>query len=419
MVATAVWRERLTATSRQPVTLKARTVLPMHGPPLHGGWVRIAGGRVLAVGRRQPVGPVIDCGDALLLPGLVNPHTHLEFSTISTPVPPHPPGGLAGWIPAVVAARRAAVHEETAAAIHAGLQQSAAAGVTLVGEIATASPHLSYPTAGVPRLRIFRECLGLSHHRSQVALGQVRQGLARLPPAMAGLSPHAPYSVAAPLAKALLQMATAQRLPVAVHLAESREEGLLVAHGKGPFRELLEGLGAWPTPPPRLLTAAEWVTLACRSPRAAFIHATFIDDATLARLARHRDRAAVVVCPRTAALISGSLAPVRRLLNAGIQVAVGTDGRGSAPDLAPLAEARCLVDQRLVSPLEALRMVTTTAAWALGCEHVAGRLLPGRAADLTILQPAEATADPFADALAASTRVLATLRSGRLIHGQT
>ena len=103
-----------------PLTLRGRVVLPMHGPALDGGWVRIVGSRIIAVGRRRPDGPVIDLGDSILLPGLVNPHCHLEFSSISTPLPPEPPGGLAGWIPAVMQARFAET-SNPAAAIAAGL----------------------------------------------------------------------------------------------------------------------------------------------------------------------------------------------------------------------------------------------------------------------------------------------------------
>ena len=398
------------------LTLRARTVLPMQGPPLDGGWLRLVRGRIVAVGRREPPGRVVDLGDTLLLPGLVNPHCHLEFSAIPTPlVPQQPPGGLAGWIPAVMKARQQPGHSDVAAAIRVGLRESAAAGVTLIGEIATADPSCSYPQQGVPRLRVYRECLGLSGARARGSLTSLRRGLDRMPSRAAGISPHAPYSVRASLAAELLRIAARRRLPVAVHLAESREEQELIQTHGGAFRQLLDGLAAWPSPAPRLLTAADWVSLACRAPRAAFIHASFLDHTAFARLARHRNRAAVVVCPRTAALISGRLAPVRQLLDAGIRVAIGTDGRGSAPDLSPRHEAAWLVDRGLVSPAEALVMLTTSAAWAVGCEHAAGRLIPGRPADLTILAPECVSADPYADVLAPSTRVVATLRSSEPI----
>lgn len=387
----------------------------MQGPPLDGGWVRIERGRIAAVGRRNPEGHVVDLGDAVIVPGLVNPHCHLEFSAISEPLQPGPPGGLVGWVPEVINARRSCDRDDTVAAIMTGLRESAGEGVTLIGEIATADPAIAYPQQGVPRLRIYRECLGLHAFRSRASLDRLRSQIDRLLPLAAGVSPHAPYSVSAALAVKLIRLAVNKSLPVTVHLAESREEQELIERASGPFRHLLETLGAWPVPTPRLLSAADWVSLACRAERAAFIHATFLDNTAFARLARHRDRAAVVVCPRTAGLISGSLAPIRRLLAAGIRVAIGTDGRGSASDLSPRHEAATLIDQGIVTPDEALTMLTTSAAWAINCEHTAGRLISGRPADLAILAPDTFTANAAADALTPSTRVLATLRNGRPI----
>ncbi|MGA0039906.1 MAG: amidohydrolase family protein [Pirellulales bacterium] len=412
----AVIDRLITCSRRADITLRARCVIGNQGLPLDGGWVRLRAGRVIAVGRRPPGCAAIDLGDVLLMPGLVNAHTHLEFSTIGTPVPPQPPGGLAGWIPAVVSARRQAARSETATALLAGLRESAAAGVTLLGEIATADPVLAYPERNVPKVRVFRECLGLGPHRIEGSLAALRRGLDRLPDHAAGLSPHAPYSVHASLAKRLVDVAVRRRLPVVVHLAESREERELIEQGRGAFRQLLESIGAWPTPPPKFLSAADWISLACRAPRAAFVHASFVDDLALARLARHRRRAAVIVCPRTALLISGTIAPLRRLLDAGIRVAIGTDGRGSAPDLSPLNEARTLIDRGLISPREALEMVTTSAAWAIACEQVAGQIAPGRPANLAILRPQQHSRDPFDDAFAPTTRVVATLRGGCPIH---
>jgi aminodeoxyfutalosine deaminase len=87
-----------------PITLRARHVLPMATDPIENGWVRIERGRISGVGRGQPSGPVHDLGDAVILPGLVNAHTHLEFSDLDQPLPAG--GGLPAWIEGVVAMRR-------------------------------------------------------------------------------------------------------------------------------------------------------------------------------------------------------------------------------------------------------------------------------------------------------------------------
>jgi len=404
------------------VTLRARQIVTMAGgplekaPPLENGWLRIERGRIAALGAGPPPEPATDLGDAVILPGLVNAHTHLEFSALATPLDGS--GGLPEWIGRVVALRRRRPTADAAGAIRAGLAESAAAGVTLLGDIATSLPPLGIDAAG-PRVRVFRETLGLSTAARAASLTAVRRDLDRLVASSiaAGLSPHAPYSVAAPLGRAALDIARRLRVPAAMHLAESPAEAELVGSGSGPLRTALEGLGAWPDEPPPLLSAADWISLLARGPRGLVVHGTFLDDIALARLARHRDRLAVVICPRTTRLLSGGPPPLARFRSTGIRVALGTDSRASNPDLSVLGECRALVDGGLASPAEALAMATVAGAWALGHEHRAGILAPGRPADLVVLRPARPARDPHEAALDPAATIVATLRSGRMMHG--
>lgn len=413
----------MTSAAPPSLTLRARWLLPIGSPPIEGGWIRLDRGRITAIGRRGPPGPVHDLGDAIVLPGLVNAHTHLEFSDRTAPL--DPAGGLPAWIERVVTLRRSHAQDadqEAARVIHAirrGLAESAAAGVTTVGDIATAAPLAAYAQAG-PRVRVYREGLGLSADMAAAACRAVLRDLDRLGAAgvPTGISPHAPYSVAAPLGRRLVATAVARGLPVAMHLAESREEGDLVASGSGRFRAVLESLGAWQLDhPPRLRAAADWITSLSKAPRGIVVHGTHLPDdpAALARLARHRDRLAVVICPRTTRALSDTLPPLAALRAAGVRVALGTDSRASNPDLSVRDECRTLVEGGLASPSEAIRMATVEGAWALGFEDRAGRLAIGRPADLVVLRPARAAEEPHEAALAPDTRVLTTFRAGRPI----
>jgi cytosine/adenosine deaminase-related metal-dependent hydrolase len=183
---------------------------------------------------------------------------------------------------------------------------------------------------------------------------------------------------------------------------------------------LLEQLGAWqPGSPPRFLSVADWITLLARAPRGVVVHGTFLpeDQVALSRLARHRDRLCVAVCPRTTLALAGRLPPVAAFRAAGIRVAIGTDSRASNPDLSVLAECRALVAGGVVSPREALAMATQHGAWALGFERRCGMLAPGRSADLTILRPSSRHADPSEAVLDPATQIAATFRRGRVIAG--
>ncbi|MFM8634967.1 MAG: amidohydrolase family protein [Planctomycetia bacterium] len=407
----------------EPLTLRCRHVLPMEGRPLENGWISIRRGRIVAIGRGRPSGPCADLGDVIILPGLVNAHTHLEFSACTRPLDPG--GGLPAWIERVVQMRRSraagdadAVKEEVVHAIALGLAESAAAGVTVIGEIATDAPASAYAPSG-PRVRAYREGLGLAPSAGSRVASRIQKAIdSGDAGGLHGISPHAPYSVAAPLGRRLVDMARRRAIPMAMHVAESRDEADLLAAGTGRFRAMLDSLGAWPEEPPRFLTAADWITLLARSPRGMVVHGTFLpeDPVAMARLAKHRGRLCVAVCPRTTRSLSGTLPPVRAFRDAGIRVAIGTDSRASSPDLSVLAECRTLADAGLASAEETLHMATRHGAWATHLEHRSGLLAPGRPADLAILSPTMPHADPFAAALDPATQVIATSRSGRWIH---
>lgn len=407
----------------EDVVLRARWVVPVASPPIENGWVAVRRQRIVAFGRRCRPADAVDLGDAAILPGLVNAHTHLEFSDVRSPL--DAAGGLPGWIARVVALRRGrptgtAEDDRLDAAVRAGLAESLDHGVTTLGEIATAVPRSGFPRNG-PRLRVFREALGLSFAGS-VLPAPVRRDLDRLGTA-AGVSPHAPMTVSQALGRALLRAAARRRIPACMHLAESRAELDFVAAGEGPFRELFAALGAWPADRrPPVLPPSAWIGRLARLPRAAVVHGTFLgeapDPSALDRLSRHRRRVAAIVCPRTTRHLSGILPPVRRFLDAGVRVGLGTDGRVSNPDLSVLSDARELAGAGAVSPSEAIRMATLDGAWALSLEDVAGRIVAGAPADLVVIGlPGTAAADPLDALLRPDAAIRAVLRRGVVVRG--
>ncbi len=425
--------------------LRARWLLPETGRAIEHAWLRCSRGRVTGIGSGRPPAAErlrqIDLGEAVITPGLINAHTHLEFSALKEPFPAI--GGLVSWIEQVIAWRQQQLVRGTGgrlSAIRRGLEESAADGVVAVGEIATDCVPAAILSQG-PRLRVFRELLGLGPMQAGYLPPHVTvtlrdaQRLSRAGIAI-GLSPHAPYSTQWPLGQLALRAARQLRqlvrsqtgggraiIPLAMHLAESVDEASLLTEQTGPFRDLFQRLGVWPKQPPELARTAHWVSLLARADRGLVIHGTHLPDdpIAMARLRRHRHRLAVAVCPRTTLALAGRLPPVAAFQAAGLRICLGTDGRGSNPDLSLRAEARCLIEAGVVSPAEALGMVTRNAAWALGFEHKTGRIAVGRPADLVVLRPGEAPSTvgaATAAVFAADTEVVATLRGGRPIAGR-
>jgi aminodeoxyfutalosine deaminase len=374
--------------------IRARWVLPIDSPPIAGGYVSIAEGRIAAIGSVDPgMGLVEDLGDVVLLPGLVNAHTHLEFSTLSQPL------GVRGmslpeWIRLVIGDRKRGDRDATAAIAH-GLGESLASGVTTIGEIAT-SPASFYASATTtPTTVLFQEAIGFSAGRVDSVFGEVERRLDEAP-SPAGISPHAPYTVHPRLSERLVELAASRGAPVAVHLAESREELELLASGSGPFRELLEERSMWDAgaiaPGTRPL---DYLRQLAKAPRSLVIHGNYLAADEIEFIAQHRERMSVVYCPRTHAYFNHLPYRLEAMREAGVRVVLGTDSRASNPDLSVLEEIRQVANSFAnVSPGDALRMATLDAAEALGLAQELGSLTPGKRADIVAVRVELADSDP-------------------------
>ena len=195
---------------------------------------------------------------------------------------------------------------------------------------------------------------------------------------------------------------------IALSAAESRSRGHapgriaeeleLLRDGTGPLRVCLEELGAWDATAIRPGTRPlDYLRLLATAHRALVIHGNYLDDEEI-RLARRPtpQRMTVVYCPRTHDWFGHGAYPLEKMLAAGVAVALGTDGRGSSPDLSLLAEMRFAAQQHpAVGRERILQMGTILGARALGREREIGSLEPGKQADLAVVAlPDRDAADP-------------------------
>lgn len=393
----------------EPTKIRARWVVPVSRPPVADGVVTVAGGRVVAVGSDKGDASAHDLGDVILLPGLVNAHTHLEFSDLAQPLG-EPRMPFAAWIGRVVERRRGRavavagdevrLAEQRAGAIAAGLAESAAAGVVAVGEIAShpwlgvLSPEHTSAVDGI----IFQELLGLAGDRQESIVAAAREHLDSSPPGDwdLGLSPHAPYTVRPELVARACQMSAESQTPVAMHLAESPAELELLASHSGELVELLRSLEAWhPAAIPRGIEPADYLNMLAKAHRALVIHGNFLTPRDWRYLAERRNTMSVVYCPRTFAYFGHGRYPLAEMLAAGVRVAVGTDSRASNPDLSVLAELRhaARVHPEL-APETILDLGTRASAEALGIEQDFGSIEPGKLARFAVVPVSPDASDP-------------------------
>ena len=384
---------------------RARWVFPADGPPLQNGVVRVANGLIAAVEEYKTGEAVTDLGNVALLPGLVNAHTHLEFSLLEQPL------GRAGmpfadWIGEVVAYRRELAAaggdlvDYARRATTAGLNESAGAGVAGIGEIATALwAEDSFQSRDDIGGTVFLELLGLAPERMEPLLASAKQHVSAGNPASfrRGLSPHAPYTVHPDLLQRVCRLSAETKTPLAMHLAESSAELELLRSHSGPLVERLKELGAWhPGSLPRGLRPLDYLEMLAVAHQALVIHGNFLVRDEMEFIAARRDRMTVVYCPRTHTYFPHGDYPLAEMLACGVRVAVGTDSRASNPDLSILSELRHIArNHPSIAPEEILKMGTLYGAEALGLADRLGSLTPGKLAAFAVVPIPDTEGDPY------------------------
>lgn len=361
--------------------VRARWVFPITRPPIESGWVHIDGQRIRAVGGPGDRTPDIDLGNVALIPGLVNPHTHLDLSGCADLA--LKADDFVAWLESVVARRRASDAIETDEAIRAGLAESRRAGVTLLGDISGDGSSWDVLATTPIHAVVFRELIGLTEARVIEARSLAENWLRDHPRTnhiRAGLSPHAPYSVRGSLFEAVAALAQMHRCPIAIHVAESLAEMRLLDRHAGPLRDFLEQLGVWDESGLIRDHDALIATFARTHPM-AWVHANQLPAGTLPGR---------IYCPRTHANFGFGAYPLRECLAAGETIAIATDSLASNPDLDPLAEARFVREHFPDIDLSTLlRMITLWGAKLLGFDPVTGSLEPGKWADLLVIPLAD------------------------------
>lgn len=360
---------------------RARWVVPVSSPSVFNAELEVIGGRICEIRPRTPTGKATDLGDVAVIPGLVNPHTHLEFTPLSQPLG-YPGMRFPDWIKAVFQYRQAHPRNpaQIARAIDQGIQESRDAGVVLIGEIASLPWTCPAHRPDDPMLVVFSELVGFTAGRQEQIRFQAEElaeSIQRLPWVCPAISPHAPYSTTPDLARWGVERAVGMKAPVAMHLAESAEELELLQSASGPFRIFLESLGLWQDglfpAPDRIL---EFLRILSNAPRGLVIHGNYLNAVECQFLAQHK-HLSVIYCPRTHAYFDHPRHPIAELLAMGVNVALGTDSRASNPDLNIWSEAQYLCRMRPdLDPRLILEMITWRAARALGQESF-GQLKAG------------------------------------------
>ena len=320
-----------------------------------------------------------------LLPALVNAHTHLEFSDLPSPLtPPYP---FPDWIRSVVKYRGIDLGEESQIqhAVNSGVAESLRLGTSIVGEVCTSDVGRTALTDALSgsgdqaiQAICFRELLGFTSNRIADQQAAADAFVATFPdfslenqianPSVtAGLSPHAPYSVHPEIVQYSCELAQTSGLPLAMHLAETKDEVQFIESQTGRFVDFLDGFKLWqPESLHGITCLSDYLAMIRQVDHALAIHGNYFNQQDI-QLLGDCSNVTTVYCVRTHRWFGHSNHPWKQIESAGGKVILGTDSRASNPDLSIWKElqtfCRLHPDESLVNRLP---MITTHAASAIG-----------------------------------------------------
>ncbi len=404
--------------------LRAGWVCPIASAPIRDGFVELRAERIARVGccaaaatdlqhaaeQRQ----LLDLGDVALLPGLVNPHTHLELSRFAGRIEP---GSLWNWVAQLVRlVRDADLRAEQEREIERSAWEMLRAGVTCAGDVSRR--NTSWPV--LKRVPIRKVCfvellaLALQPPRTVDELRAAVESVAEDELLTAGISPHAPYSVPIEAAAEALRLATRLERPWAMHVAETPEE-VAFLHGTAALPgSTAGGLFQRHAPSPHC-EVAEYVRRVAGDARpGALIHMNYLTESDVQAVAGLPH--SIVYCPRAHRFFGHAAHPLPALIGAGARVALGTDSLASNDSLSMLDELRFVAGAALsgADPASLMRLVTADAARALGLHDRIGTLEAGKLADIAAFDCPSA-ADPLAHVLRSAERARAVWVHGRAV----
>jgi cytosine/adenosine deaminase-related metal-dependent hydrolase len=373
---------------------RADWLFPITDDPIRDGWVSVDSGRIIEVGTGR-VPDARDLGRAVILPALVNAHTHLELSYLHECIPPTARFGE--WVRAVMTTRQQypdPSDPRIVAPAREAIADARAAGTGLLGDVSNTLVTVPLLRSTGVAAQVFHELTGFTEQDPAARVREARMRADALGvdarDVRISVAPHAPYSVSAALFQAIRADLDAHPYTVSsVHLGEMPEELELLRYGTGEIKTVLQELGRWPSDwrPPGLSPVQYLIDLGVLDCRMLVVHGVQFDGHDLSQLAALG--VTIVSCPRSNVYVGVGSPPLDVFYAMDVDVAFGTDSLASVADLnlfAELKEARRVAPR--VSARRFLESATLTGARALGFERDFGSIEAGkRAALLAVLVP--------------------------------
>ena len=388
--------------------------------PVVAGAVVIHHGRILAVGksttikRKYPNHRTVRLEQAVVMPGLVNVHTHLELPGLLDKIRTQ---NYADWVINLLKMKKDLTRHDYFAAVRRNIELLLRTGTTTVAEICThgISPQM-LRKSGLRSL-VYYEIIFMRDDISGLVFP--RHGPAS-PLVQYGYSPHSTHTISEPALRAVHQRSLKRNLPLCMHVAETYEETLLLQRKKSDLA--------------RLYAAARWDLNHAPAARSSFaylhrlgilgasflaVHAVHADKADIALI--KRSGTGIAHCPRSNHEVGVGTMPLKKFLDACISVGLGTDSLASSPTLNLWDEMRYALKihrRSGVTLQDIFHMATLGGARALGLDQDIGSLDPGKKADCIVVPlPKKNTGNLYSDLLRETNTCIMSMVNGHIVYG--
>jgi len=397
--------------------IRARTVVPMEGEPLDDGAVAVAGNKITDVGRFDEVrqrqsGDILDLGEQILMPGLINAHCHLDYTMLRGTIAPQ--RSFSDWIRAINAAKANLGDQDYIDSINAGFAEARRFGTTTILNL-TAFPKVIAAIKEPLRTWWFGELIDV---RNPDGAEEIADEAAKLLKSKSGwgLAPHAPFTASRCLYARCEEIARRENIPLSTHLAESREEMEMFRDATGATFQFLGSIGRPMDDCGEGTPLSLFLRTRAIDRRWIIAHLNELDAGDFDLLAG-APKFHVAHCPRSHAFFGHAPFALERLRSLGFNICLGTDSLASNSDLSLFAEMRELLRKEpWLSPREVVAMATLNGAHAIAQRDLIGKIRPTAHADLIALPDAPSAADVFEKIVAFEENVPWMMVNGEVLN---
>jgi len=372
--------------------LSADWILPVSSAPVKNGSIVFDDEKILYIGsyvesvQTFPNAIKADLPGKVIIPGLVNPHTHLDFSLYKDQLVMQKDETMFDWIKRVVDLQPVTTIEMRKAGAIEGIKEMQEEKIALIGDIV----HDPFSAELLEKEKFqgvcFHELSGFLPDKAKGLFLEARETVNRLSGHSENfahyMAPHSPYAVSEELLKLIAQ----ERQRTCFHLAESQDEVTFLKQGEPRMQKIMENLGKWDDnwQAPGCSPVRYFAALGLLHEKSIAVHMVHVEEKDYAILQATKPN--ICLCPRSNVWLNNGLPPAEAYLALGLNVCLATDGLGSNHDLSMLNEMRFFKKQfPKVDAATVLSMGTLNGAKALGMNKHFGALEVGRLNRMTLV----------------------------------